>query len=277
MKELNFCKYQGLGNDFIIFFDEDLPILDSSNLARAVCDRNFGIGADGMAIVSKSRDKWEMLFYNADGSEAPMCGNASRCVAAYLRKYYQQEEGFSLITKGALLDIEYVNDNTISVNVGRPSFNPKDVPINYNHELIKKELEDLSAKIELSALFMATSHSVIILDYFEEVNLEQIGREVENHSLFPKGVNVNFIVIENRECIRQKTWERGVGMTLACGTGASASVVIANKLGLVESRVKVKMDGGDLEVSIENMEVIMQGVVKEIANGKYFYEEDLCC
>ncbi|MFP4456436.1 MAG: diaminopimelate epimerase [Clostridia bacterium] len=276
MKKLKFSKYQGLGNDFILLEEKVVKGLDYSHLAKSVCDRHFGIGADGMAIIKKIDNKWTMPFFNADGSEAPMCGNASRCVADYLQKYHNQEDSFVLVTKGANLYMSFIEDE-VSVNLGEPKFSSQDVPISWSgKDFISQEIEVLDKKVEISALFMTTSHSVIIIKSFKDIDLKAIGRAVENHYLFPEKINVNFIVIKNRGFIKQKTWERGVGMTLACGTGASASVALAHKLSLVDDYVKVEMDGGSLSIKVtENNEVIMQGKVSEIACGEYFYKEEI--
>ncbi len=275
MRKLEFSKYQGLGNDFILFEEKDINDLDYSHLARSVCDRHFGIGADGMAVIKKIDKKWSMPFFNADGSEAPMCGNASRCVADYLKKYYSQKDRFILVTKGANLKMNFVGDE-VSVNLGKPKFTPQDVPVNWSgKDFISQEIEVLGKKIELSALFMATSHSVIFVNSFKDFDLEVIGRAIENHMIFPKNININFVVVKNKGLIKQKTWERGVGMTLACGTGASASVALAHKLSLVNKTVKVKMDGGNLIINVtDDNEIIMQGEVAEIARGEYFYKEE---
>ncbi len=276
MKQLAFYKYQGLGNDFILFDANEVSGIDYSHLAKAVCNRHFGIGADGMAIVLKQEHNWKMVFFNADGSEAPMCGNASRCVAAYLRKYHNQEEDFVLLTKGALLKMEYIDDEEISVNLGKPHFAPENVPVLHDgKEFIAQEIKVFDSEISISGVFMATSHAVVIINDFDDFNLAKYGGVIENMKIFPEKINVNFIKIVDVDEIVQKTWERGVGMTLACGTGASASAVVANKLGLTDDVVKVQMDGGKLQISIIKGEVIMQGKVKEVAAGIYFYEENI--
>jgi len=272
MIKLDFSKYQGLGNDFIIFEEESIKKYNYSELAKQVCDRHFGIGADGMAIVKKDK-LWAMPFYNADGSEAPMCGNASRCVAHYLKKYHNQYEDFTLVTKGADLKMSYVDDQ-VSVNLGKPKYKPEEVPVIWDKdEFISQEIIVNNQEIKVSAVFMTTSHSVVFVDDFNAFNLSLIGKKIENHSLFPQKINVNFVIVKDKNLLIQKTWERGVGMTLACGTGASASVAIANKLGYVNDKVIVKMDGGSLVIEVnENNEIVMQGKVAEIAKGQYFYK-----
>ncbi len=273
MIQLEFSKYQGLGNDFIIFEHDRIKEYNYSQLAKDVCNRHFGIGADGMAIVKHDK-YWEMPFYNADGSEAPMCGNASRCVADYVKKYHNQTDDFVLVTKGAKLRMSYVGDE-VSVNLGNPLYSPREVPVDWDSdEFISQEIVVNGRKIKISAVFMTTSHCVVFLDNFNKYDLSSLGEKIENHHLFPKNINVNFVIVKDKDSLIQKTWERGVGMTLACGTGASASVAIANKLGLVNDKVKVQMDGGSLVIEVnKDREIVMQGEVAEIARGKYFYEE----
>lgn len=271
--KIPFQKLQGLGNDFIIFVEEDVSSFDYSQLARKVCNRNFGIGADGMMVL-KNSTPIEMIFFNQDGSEAPMCGNGLRCFSRFAYQQGFVDSGsFKVNTKGGLMEVS-IDENDMSmveVNLGKAKFNTSDIPSIYpKNTFIDQTIEIDGLNIGISALFMGTSHSVVFVDDIGRIDIERLGSMIENSYLFPKKINANFCKVISKDEIEVSTWERGVGKTLACGTGACASVVISNKLGYTSDRVRVKLAGGELIIRIQDEEVHMKGKASLIADGYYY-------
>jgi diaminopimelate epimerase len=271
---MKFTKMHGNGNDFIVIEDLNSDITDLGVLASKLCNRNFGIGADGILVVRKSSTAHiQMEIINSDGSYAAMCGNGIRCFAKYV-----YEKGF---VSSDVIDIEtgdgikrafltFENDKVVSVtiNMGTPSFDPKLIPSLSDEEIVNKKLKANNMEYEITSLLMGVPHTIIIgkLDSF---NVEE-GKYIEKHEIFPKGTNVNFCEVLDRNEVKVKTWERGAGPTLACGTGSCASVVAANKAGLVDKKVKVWIPGGSLVVELNSDGVYMTGPAEITFSGEYY-------
>ena len=281
---LKFEKYHGAGNDFIIMNEKDLiekGIPDYNELAKQVCDRHFGIGADGLLILKYVANMPFMFYYNSDGSQAPMCGNGIRCFSNYLRNNnVEQENSFIVKTLSGDLFIETSMDEeenifSVKVNMGKPIFEVKKL-INTDKERFLKEKINIDGKeIEISYIFMGTDHSVIFVDDFSEYDIDDLGKKIENYiELFPKKVNVNFVKVTDRNNMEVITWERGAGRTLACGTGATASAVLGRIFDLTDEKVNVKVPGGQLtiEYSQEGDDAFMTGPSEKIAEGNYIYK-----
>ena len=281
---LKFEKYHGAGNDFIIMNEKDLiekGIPDYNELAKQVCDRHFGIGADGLLILKYVANMPFMFYYNSDGSQAPMCGNGIRCFSNYLRNNnVEQENSFIVKTLSGDLVIETNMDEeesrfSVKVNMGKPIFEVKKL-INTDKERFLKEKINIDGKeIEISYIFMGTDHSVIFVDDFSEYDIDDLGKKIENYTeLFPKKVNVNFVKVTDRNNMEVITWERGAGRTLACGTGATASAVLGRMFDLTDEKVNVKVPGGQLtiEYSQEEDDAFMTGPSEKIAEGNYIYK-----
>ena len=281
---LKFEKYQGAGNDFVIFSEKDLiekGIPDYSELAKEVCDRHYGIGADGMIILKYVATMPFMFFFNADGSQAPMCGNGIRCFAHYLKNNgIQEEDTFTVKTLPGDMIIETkqgedINDFVAKVNMGKPIFEIKEL-INTDKDRFLKEKITIDGKeIEISYIFMGTDHSVIFVNDFEDFDIDKIGSKIENFTeLFPKRVNVNFVKVVNRKYIEVITWERGAGRTLDCGTGATASAVLAREFGFTDEKVNVKVLVGILviEYTGEGNDAFMTGPSEKVAEGQYLFK-----
>ena len=281
---LKFEKYHGAGNDFIIMNEKDLiekGIPDYNELAKQVCDRHFGIGADGLLILKYVANMPFMFYYNSDGSQAPMCGNGIRCFSNYLRNNnVEQENSFIVKTLSGDLFIETSMDEeenifSVKVNMGKPIFEVKKL-INTDKERFLKEKINIDEKeIEISYIFMGTDHSVIFVDDFSEYDIDDLGKKIENYTeLFPKKVNVNFVKVTDRNNMEVITWERGAGRTLACGTGATASAVLGRIFNLTDEKVNVKVPGGQLtiEYSQEGDDAFMTGSSEKIAEGNYIYK-----
>ncbi|MGL5245615.1 MAG: diaminopimelate epimerase [Sarcina sp.] len=270
---MNFAKMQGNGNDFIIVEDFHNKLKGKEGeLAKNICDRKFGVGADGLLIVRHTEQAdVEMVIINSDGSYAAMCGNGIRCFVKYIfEKDIINKTNIKVLTgagvKNILLEVTDNEVSSISVNMGIANFDPKAIPAICDEEIIKKEIIANGKKYEITALNMNIPHTVI----FEKENFQiEEGKEIEYFPLFPERTNVNFCRILNRDVIEVRTWERGAGATLGCGTGNCASVVVCNKLGYVDNKVKVITPGGSLWVDIKDDGVYMIGDAKFICEGIY--------
>lgn len=281
---IKFEKYEGAGNDFIIVNEKELiekGIPDYSELAKQVCNRNYGIGADGLIILKYVANMPFMFFFNADGSQAPMCGNGIRCFAHYLKNNkIENEEEFIIKTVPGDLKVETSFDEEteqfwVKVNMGKPIFNVKEL-ININKDqFLKEKITIDNEEIEISYIFMGTDHSVIFVDNFDKYDIDKLGAKIENYlEVFPKRVNVNFVKVKDKNNIDVITWERGAGRTLACGTGATASVVLGKVFDYVNEKVNVNVPGGNLVIEYKGFEndAFMTGPSRKIAEGNYFYK-----
>lgn len=276
---VKFTKMEAAGNDFIIFNGFEYNIKDCKNLAIKVCHRHFGIGADGILICKESQKAdIKMLYFNSDGSQGEMCGNGIRCFSKYA-----YEEGlvdkatFTVETldgiKTVFLETDSYNKvKAVRVNMGKPVFHTKYIPVSLNKEkAIEERLEIDGREIVFSAVLMGVPHTVIFVEDIGNVDVNRLGAKIEKHRLFPKKTNVNFVKINNRREINIYTWERGAGRTLGCGTGSCASVVIGNLLDRLDRKVHVRTEGGELKVIIgEEYEVFMEGGANRICDGVFY-------
>ena len=270
---MNFIKMQGLGNDFILMEDYEEKLLDKEiEIAIKVCDRRFGVGADGLVIIRNSNvADSKMVIINSDGSRANMCGNAIRCFAKYIYevKNVKKTEIKVETGDGVKLVNLYVNDNKVNlvrVNMGKPSFKGEDIPLKNKEKLINEDIRINNRNYKLTSLLMGVPHTILINDK-KEYSIED-GKTIEKYELFKENTNVNLVDIIDKNNIQVQTWERGAGATLACGTGCCASVAALNKLNLCSNKVKVKTLGGDLEVKIKDEEIFMIGEAKFICKGE---------
>ncbi len=269
---MRFEKYHGLGNDFIIFNMKDLEERDLSELAKRVCHRNFGIGADGMIVYEKNHRGIVMNFYNADGTTAPMCGNGIRCFTHYMKNNgYFTGDRVKVHTGAGELEVVAVEEEEfmVRVNMGRPVFDSGSIPIDAEREeYIEEILEVDGMEIKLSSLFMGTTHTVIFVEDLDKVDIASLGSKIEKHPMFPVGTNVNFCEVKSRDEMHVTTWERGAGMTLACGTGACGAAVIGRKLGKIGETTKVVVPGGEMYIEVGE-KVFMKGPSVKIAEGEF--------
>ncbi|OGI20571.1 MAG: diaminopimelate epimerase [Candidatus Melainabacteria bacterium RIFCSPHIGHO2_02_FULL_34_12] len=267
---LPFEKMHGLGNDFILLERRHLPNnVNDFKLAKLLCDRNFAIGADGIIIVdfspTKEADfKWD--YYNSDGSIAEMCGNGMRCFAKYVfERGLTDNTSFSVLTKAGIIFPTIETDGTVTVNIGSPTLLSDNVNV--------KTLSFNNQKsFNYTYLEVGNPHCVIILDSeISDNDFKQYGPIIEKHPNFPKGVNVEFVVVKNKNRIISRVWERGAGPTLACGTGACASLVATNIRGLTEDSVTVQLPGGDLKTfwDKDKNTVYLNGPVSFVFTGQF--------
>lgn len=272
---MNFYKYHGLGNDFIIFDNRDNKIHLSPDDVRSICHRNFGIGADGILLVENSEEQdIKMVIYNSDGSEAEMCGNATRCFAKYLyEKGIVKKRIINIETLAGVIipELEIKNGivTNIRVNMGKPVFDPKAIPCNIDCEIVKNiKIEINNTTYYITAMLMGVPHTVTFKDHLEDEDIIREGKEIEESQYFPLKTNVNFVKILSRNEIVLRTWERGAGYTLACGTGSCASVAAGIINGLLDNRVLVHLRGGDLIIEWDGINYIfMEGGATEVFQG----------
>lgn len=281
---LKFEKYQGAGNDFVIVSEKELiekGIPEYGEFASQVCNRHFGIGADGLIILKYVASMPFMFFFNADGSQAPMCGNGIRCFSHYLVNNHLID-GNEFVVKTVPGDLtirvnydEEKDDFSARVNMGKPIFNIKELINTEKEQFLREKINIDGKEIEISYIFMGTDHSVIFVNDFSDYDIDEIGGKIENYTdLFPKKVNVNFVKVYDRKRMEVITWERGAGRTLACGTGATASAVLAKTFGFVDDKVNVKVPGGQLVIEYEGGEndAFMTGPSEKIAEGLYKFQ-----
>ena len=281
---LKFEKYQGAGNDFVIVSEKELiekGIPEYGEFASQVCNRHFGIGADGLIILKYVASMPFMFFFNADGSQAPMCGNGIRCFSHYLVNNHLID-GNEFVVKTVPGDLtirvnydEEKDDFSARVNMGKPIFNIKELINTEKEQFLREKINIDGKEIEISYIFMGTDHSVIFVNDFSDYDIDEIGEKIENYTdLFPKKVNVNFVKVYDRKRMEVITWERGAGRTLACGTGATASAVLAKTFGFVDDKVNVKVPGGHLVIEYEGGEndAFMTGPSEKIAEGLYKFQ-----
>lgn len=281
MIKVFFTKMQGLGNDFVVLDWEEWEELEkkgvkASELAKSICNRNFGVGADGLIIIkpgSKAADLgW--IFYNSDGSVAQMCGNGMRCFAKYaISKGYINKKEFSVETLAGIISPKVNDDGTVTVNMGCPILEPAKIPFKGKNNL-NYEIELWAKKFVLNAVSMGNPHTVIFTQEDIYTLAKDYGPDIEKHELFPEKTNVEFIRVKSRKEIDLAVWERGCGVTLACGTGACASVVAGILNGLLDNEVKVNLSGGVLNIKWNGQKespVYMTGAAETVFEGVYFY------
>ena len=281
MKSIIFEKYQGNGNDFIIIDsrDNNLYYKFLSNdlfVVKELCNRNFGIGADGIIFLTVPDDSNDvkMIIYNSDGSEAEMCGNGIRCLIEYLSNENNNKKKIFKIETKAGLKIAKYEKGQISVNMGKPILMPKFIPTTIN--TFSKGVPYSSFEIDNFSnlgysVGMGNPHLIFFLDDLTKINHFQLGPVFEKSKYFPEKTNIHFCQILDEKTINVKVWERGAGATLACGTGACAIHVAAYKLGLCNFQTTINLPGGPLFIDWKdnNQEVIMKGYAKSVFKGNY--------
>ncbi len=291
--ELEFVKMQGIGNDFIVIDDRALAIdrrmSQAANrtrtypdLARQLCSRHFGIGADGILLIQPSEDHdFKFRIYNSDGSSAQMCGNGLRCVArlAYETRIVAQTQ-MRVDTLAGTMKAEVITDDngqviSVRVDMGEPELNCIKIPFDSPHETsgekaIEVPLAAGGRSYTITAVSMGNPHAVIFVDDVDRVDLKAVGPAIENHDRFPEKTNVEFIEVVSPDELKMRVWERGAGITLACGTGACAALVAATLTGRADGRALIHLDGGDLEITWDKKSnhLFMQGPAVSVFSGR---------
>lgn len=273
---MKFTKMHGLGNDFIFFENPDNIEMDYQAMAIKWCHRQLGIGADGIvAVLPSDVADLRMRIINADGSEANMCGNAIRCFARYAyERGLVQSKTFRIETFAGIIIPEVITIDekvvAVRVNMGKPNTERPFIPMTGDEkEAIHFPVQINHQEFNLTSLLMGVPHTMVFVDDVNTVELEKIGRVIEKHTLFPKGTNVNFVEIISRGLIKVRTWERGAGATLACGTGCCASAVASILNQHTDRKVIVELQYGQLEIEwTEDGPVFMTGPAEESFSGE---------
>ena len=273
---MKFTKMQGLGNDYVYVNCFEEKIENPPAVARYVSDRHFGIGSDGLIMINPSEvADFEMEMYNADGSRGEMCGNGIRCVAKYVYDYgLTDKTQISVETLGGIkyldLTVEDGKVVLVKVDMGKPELKSDLIPIiSENEKVIDEPIEVDGRVYHMTGVSMGNPHTVIYVDDVKNLDLEKIGPKFENHERFPKRINTEFVHCIDRNTVEMRVWERGSGETLACGTGACAVAVASILNNLTDTRVTVKLLGGDLQIEWdrEKNHVFMTGPAKVVFDG----------
>lgn len=276
---MKFTKMHGCGNDYI-YVDgskEQIPAEDKPELVTRLSDRHFGIGGDGVIFINPSKEAdFEMEMYNMDGTRAEMCGNGIRCVAKYVYdKGLTDQKKISIVSCGKVkyleLNVENGKASTVKVNMGSPILRASDIPVVADSEEVIAERIEVGEEIyEMTCVSMGNPHAVVFLEDVASLPIEKIGPLFENHVRFPKRTNIEFVKVLDSETIEMRVWERGTGETLACGTGACASVVACILNGLTGEQVTVKLLGGNLQIRWDRDEnlVYMTGPATTVFEGE---------
>ena len=280
--KINFSKYQGLGNDFIILdarssYLEDLFSQNKKNIIEHLCDRNFGIGSDGIILILDSQNKCfaRMKIFNSDGSEPEMCGNGIRCLVAFLNDNNEitLKSEIPIETKAGCIITSIDDNQNIKVNMGDPILLPEDIPT----KLLMNKLKVPNGMITINnqelhiyAVSMGNPHMIIFVNKIDDIPFEEWGSILEKHSTFPNDTNVHFVELIDKSNIKVKVWERGCGPTLACGTGACACLVVSSILDKTLDNANVYLPGGKLSIEWPNQTgpVYMQGPALRVFSGE---------
>ncbi|OCQ92594.1 diaminopimelate epimerase [Oscillatoriales cyanobacterium USR001] len=253
---IEFTKYHGLGNDFILIDNrhESEPILTRSQAAE-LCDRHFGIGADGIifALPGQNNTDYTMRIYNSDGSEAEMCGNGIRCLAKFIADLegVNAKTQYRIHTLSGVMTPKLLSDSQVKVDMGEPRLLAAEIPTTLgfpDQKVVELPLEVSGQFWSVTCVSMGNPHCITFVDDVSAIALETIGPLFEHHGVFPQRTNTEFIEIIQRNYVKMRVWERGAGVTLACGTGACAAVVAGVLAGKCDRQAKVELPGGILAI-----------------------------
>ncbi len=276
---ISFTKMHGIGNAYIyINCMESVPDR-LPELAEEMSDRHFGVGGDGIVLICPSdKADFRMRMFNNDGSEARMCGNASRCIAKYVHDHKLTDK--TCISLETLSGIKVLSLNmspsgeveSVTVDMGEPELNAGLVPVRSTAEkMVEEPVATSCGEVRVTAVSMGNPHGVVFVDRIEDVPFETLGPELEKHSMWPDRANIEFLQIISPSEARMRVWERGTGETLACGTGACASAVAAALTGRCGREVTIHLRGGDLHIRwANNGHVMMTGGATEVFEGNYY-------
>lgn len=278
MNEISFTKMHGLGNDYIyIHCPADEPHL-LPELSIEMSQRHTGVGGDGIILIEPSEvADFKMRIFNADGSEAKMCGNGSRCVGKYVfdhnltdKRTIKLETLAGIRTLELHVDEESGKVESVTVDMGEPELSPEAVPVRASEKLVSAPVKTSMGEMRITAVSMGNPHGVIFMPTLEGLPITSIGPELERHEMWPDRANIEFASIVAPDVIEMQVWERGSGVTMACGTGACATAVAAALNGFTGKRVTVKLPGGELRIEWrEDGHVYMTGPATEVFEGKY--------
>ena len=282
---MKFTKMQGCGNDYIYIsgFREKISAKEKPELVRRLCDRHFGVGGDGVIFINPTeKADFEMEMYNADGTGAEMCGNGIRCVAKFVYdKNMTDSEHISVVSAGQVKYLDMIVERQhpwdrgivrqVRVNMGIPVLKPELIPVKANgNSMINEPITVNEKEYHVTCVSMGNPHAVIFTEGVKDLDLEQIGPFFEHHEFFPKRINTEFVEIIDRKNVFMRVWERGAGETLSCGTGCCAAAVAGVLNNLTDSKITVKLLGGELQIEWDRNRnlVFMTGPAETVFEGE---------
>ena len=272
--ELTFTKMHGLGNDFVVIDATSQPINLTMEQIRLLADRRLGVGCDQVLLVeppAQAEVDFTYRIFNADGSEVEQCGNGARCFAHYVRdKGLTRKDQIPVATAAGVITLYVEADGQITVDMGVPIFEPAEIPFAADARAEVYSLEVEATQLELSAVSLGNPHAVMRVEDVDKAPVSSLGPRIESHARFPRRVNVGFMQVVDRQHIRLRVYERGVGETLACGSGACAAVVVGRQRGWLDDKVTVSLPGGNLKIQWpgENQPVMMTGPAASVFEGR---------
>ena len=275
---MKITKMQGLGNDYIYVYCTENMIPDPASLSRRISDRHFGVGSDGLVMILPCEEAdFRMRMFNADGSESEMCGNATRCIAKYIHdRGLSDKTEISLMTGAGIkilkLSVKDGKTENVRVDMGEPVLTAADIPVCAPESpVIDMPIEACGQTFRMTCVSMGNPHAVIFVDDADSFDVHGIGAALEAHPLFPRKTNVEFVTVKDRKHLRMRVWERGSGETMACGTGACASLVAAVLNGLCERKAVLELNGGPLTVEwdSETNHVFQEGPAEFVFDTEY--------
>lgn len=272
---MRFTKAHGLGNDFVVFDDRGEALSGLNELSKKLCDRRTGVGGDGMILVRGSEiADTRMVIFNSDGSEAEMCGNGIRCFAKYVYdKGIVPLNRFSVETLAGIMDVSLTVENgaakTVTVGMGKPEFARQNIPVTGTGDCLLQKIRVLDREFTFSTILLGVPHTVVFVEDLDATDILKYGPIIETHPLFPRKTNVNFTQVLDQKTIRVRTWERGCGATLACGTGSSSAAVCSAVAGFTGKTVEVQLALGSLSIEWANDgTVFMRGPAQFVFEGE---------
>lgn len=279
---MRFTKMHGIGNDYVYVNCFEETVENPAELAVKMSRLHYGVGSDGLILICPSEvADFEMKMYNADGSMSEMCGNGTRCVGKYVYdKGLTDKTTVNLMTGAGMkelqLNVQGGKVQSVRVDMGAPELRPENIPVNLTGEAVMGyPLQVGSAVYEIHCVSMGNPHCIVFVKDPDLVDVEQVGSLLENHPIFPKRANIEFVQVIDRQHLRMRVWERGSGETLACGTGACASLVAAVLTGKADRRVTMDLLGGSLELewAFADGHVYQEGPAKIVFDGEWIGEE----
>lgn len=281
---IKFTKMHGLGNDYVyIDCTEEQKIKNISSLAQFISNRHFGVGSDGLILICKSDiADFKMRMFNYDGTEAEMCGNGIRCVGKFVYdKGLTKKDNITVETLAGIkklkFNIKEENVETVEVDMGEPILEPYKIPVISEEAIVKNlKIKARENEFKFTCVSMGNPHAITIVDNTKDFNIEKYGPVLEKDEHFPRRANIEFIELVDKNNIKMRVWERGAGETLACGTGACASVVACALNGYIENEANVELLGGTLKIrwDKENNHIYMTGPATTVFEGEIDYKED---
>ncbi|MBT3205651.1 MAG: diaminopimelate epimerase [Gammaproteobacteria bacterium] len=271
---IKFTKMHGLGNDFMVIDGINQSVSFTSKQVAEWANRHFGIGFDQLLLVEKPQTDAALFKYrifNSDGGEVTQCGNGARCFARFVtEKGLTDQTIIPVETDSGLLQLKMINATHVEVNMGIPNFEPANIPLDTDKRMESYQLGISGHVVEFSALSIGNPHAVIIVENIDTADVENIGPALESHPFFPQRVNVGFMQILNRNEFKLRVFERGVGETQACGSGACAAMAAAVQLDLIDSNATAHLTGGQLQLSWqgEGQPVMMTGSTAQVYEGE---------